>query len=141
MASWIYNNREIEEADVDGYIGYVYLITNLRSGRKYIGKKLLKSRRTKMVNGKKKKILVDSDWKKYWGSNKILIEDIKTLGEDSFKRVILRLCKAKGETNYWEAKYQMTAGVLESDLYYNEWIMCKIHKSHVLKKVDNTPAL
>lgn len=137
MITWIYDNKPIEETDIEGYLGYVYLITNLTNGKKYIGKKLLKSRKTKMVKGKKKKILVDSDWKKYWGSNKVLIEDVKTLGEDNFKRVILRLCRSKGEANYWEAKYQMSAGVLESDLYYNEWIMCKIHKSHVLKKVDN----
>jgi hypothetical protein len=134
MSSWIYDNKPIEETDLEGYVGYVYLITNLTNGRKYIGKKLLKNRRTKLIKGKKKKILVDSDWKKYWGSNKVLIEDVNTLGEDNFKRVILRLCRSKGEANYWEAKYQMTAGVLESDLYYNDMIMLRVHRTHVLKK-------
>ena len=133
--SWIYHFRPVEEEDIEGYLGFVYLITNLTNGKKYIGKKLLKSRRTKLVKGKKKKSLVDSDWKKYWGSNKTLQEDVKSLGEDCFKRQILKFCKSKGEANYFEAKYQFELDVLISDDYYNDWIMVKVARSH-LKKVD-----
>lgn len=138
--SWIYHFRPVEEEDIEGYLGFVYLITNLTNGKKYIGKKLLKSRRTKLVKGKKKKSLVDSDWKKYWGSNKTLQEDVKSLGEDCFKRQILKFCKSKGEANYFEAKYQFELDVLISDDYYNDWIMVKVARSH-LKKVDIFPAV
>jgi hypothetical protein len=132
---WLYLGKPICEESLGDFIGFVYIITNLDSGRQYIGKKLFKFKRTKTVKGKKKKILVDSDWKTYWGSNKVLIEEVQSLGQDKYKREIVRLCKSKGELNYFEAKYQFTMGALESERFYNEWIACKIHKVH-LKKVD-----
>jgi hypothetical protein len=132
---WLYYGEPVNEDSLGDFIGFVYIITNLDSGRQYIGKKLLKFKRTKTVKGKKKKILVDSDWKTYWGSNKVLIEEVQSLGQDKYKREIVRLCKSRGELNYFEAKYQFTMGALESERFYNEWTSCKIHKAH-LKKVD-----
>ena len=132
---WLYYGEPINESFLDDFIGFVYIITNLDSGRQYIGKKLFKFKRTKTVKGKKKRILVDSDWKTYWGSNKVLIEEVQSLGQDMYKREILRLCRSRGELNYFEAKYQFTMGALESERFYNEWVACKIHKAH-LKKVD-----
>ena len=132
---WLYDGSIIEESRLEDYIGFVYVITNETNGRRYLGKKLLKFKRTKKIKGKKKKLLVDSDWRDYWGSNKVLIEEVKALGPEKFKREILRLCKARGEMNYFEAKYQFVMGVLESDDWVNEWIMVKVHRAH-LKKVD-----
>jgi hypothetical protein len=43
----------------------------------------------------------------------------------------LRLCKSKGEFAYFEAKFQFDLNVLESDEYYNSWIMCRVHKKHL----------
>jgi hypothetical protein len=133
--SWTFESQPIDETILDDYVGFVYCITNLIDNKKYIGKKLLKFRRTKVVKGKKKKILVESDWKKYWGSNKNLIADVEKLGEDKFAREILKFCRSKGECNYYESKLQFERAVLETDTYYNDWIMCKIHRSHV-KKLD-----
>ena len=134
--TWYYEESAlIDESVLEPYVGFVYQITNVTSGRKYIGKKLLKFRKSKQVKGKRKKFLVDSDWRDYWGSNKTLISDVQTFGEVSFKREILRLCKSKGECNYFEAKLQFQLLALESDDYYNDWIMVKVHRSH-LKKVD-----
>lgn len=130
---WLYNDNPIDEETLNEYVAFVYIIINLTNGKRYIGKKLLKSKRTKMVNGKKKKLIVDSDWKKYWGSNKILQQDVKDLGENKFKREILRFCKSKGEANYYEAKYQFDHSVLLSDGYYNDWIIVKVARSHVKK--------
>lgn len=132
---WLYDGKEVDESELVDYVGFVYKITNLEDDRDYIGKKLLKFKRTKKVKGKKKKVLIDSDWKSYWGSNKLLVEDVKDLGEKKFRRVILRLCKTRGEMSYYESKLQFELGVLESDKYYNESIMCRIHQSHI-KKVD-----
>ena len=92
---WLYNDNPIDEETLNEYVAFVYIIINLTNGKRYIGKKLLKSKRTKMVNGKKKKLIVDSDWKKYWGSNKILQQDVKDLGENKFKREILRFCPSE----------------------------------------------
>ena len=132
---WLYDGRPVDESDLEGHIGFVYVIENKTDDRKYIGKKLLKFRRSKKIKGRKKKFLIDSDWQTYWGSNKSLQEDVKELGESSFKREILRLCATRGEMNYYEAKYQFELGVLESDRWYNDAIMVKVHKSHI-KKVD-----
>jgi hypothetical protein len=131
--SWIFESQPVDETVLDDYVGFVYCITNLIDNKKYIGKKLLKFRRTKVVKGKKKKLLVESDWKKYWGSNKNLIADVEALGEDKFAREILKFCKSKGECNYYEAKLQFERAVLETDTYYNDWIMVRVHKKHLSK--------
>jgi hypothetical protein len=133
--TWYYEYKQIDETILESYIGFVYCITNLTNGKRYIGKKLLKFKRSKRVKGKTKRFLVDSDWRTYWGSNKSLIADVESLGEDKFRRDILRLCVSKGECNYFEAKLQFECNVLETDSFYNEWIMLKVHRSH-LKKVD-----
>ena len=57
--SWYYKNKLIETIP-DEYIGFVYLITNTTTGKKYIGKKLAKFSKTtykvvKLKNGTKKK--------------------------------------------------------------------------------------
>jgi len=133
---WLFENKEVDSDIIDDYIGFVYCITNNVTGKKYIGKKLFKSTRRTKVKGqtRRKKTVKESDWKEYWGSNKVLQEDVNTLGEDNFERIILKLCKTKGECNYWEAKYQMQYEVLESDDWYNEWIMVKVHRSHINKE-------
>lgn len=132
---WLFENKEVDSDVIDDYIGFVYCITNNVTGKKYIGKKLFKNTRRTKVKGqtRRKKTVKESDWKEYWGSNKVLQEDVKTLGEDKFERIILKLCKSKGECNYWEAKYQMQYEVLESDDWYNDWVLVKVHRSHINK--------
>lgn len=132
--SWIYKGEVVEE--IGNYIGFVYMITNLRTERKYIGKKNFYFSKTKQLKGKKKKYKVESDWKDYFGSNEELNHHVNIFGQDSFRREILRFCSSKGEMSYFEAKYQFQNDVLESDQWYNSWISCKIHKKHLtfLKK-------
>jgi len=132
---WLHSGKPIDEESLEDFVGFVYIITNIETQRQYIGKKLFKFKRTKTVKGKKKRLLVESDWRKYWGSNKTLLEEVSLFGEDGFKREVIRLCRSKGELNYFEAKYQFSMGALESDVFYNEWIILKVHKAH-LKKVD-----
>lgn len=130
---WLYEGKEIEDDAIDEYTGFVYRITNLKNGKQYIGKKLFKSTQRKKVKGKTRRKVVkkESNWKSYYGSNTALLEDVKELGPDSFRREILKLCTSKGTANYWEAKYQMQEEVLEGDNYYNDWIMVKVHRSHI----------
>ena len=128
---WLHNDTLIDSDIIDEYVGFVYEIINLTNKRRYIGKKLLKRTKTKQVKGKKKRSLVESDWKTYYGSNKELQEDVIQMGASNFKREILRLCKTKGECNYFEAKYQFDLRVLESEEFYNCWIQLKVHKSHL----------
>jgi hypothetical protein len=140
--SWFYKGEPVEDID-DKYIGFVYLIENLVTGKKYIGKKLTKFSKsaTKTVtlkNGtkKKKKVRskVDSDWKTYWSSSEEVKKDVEELGEKNFKREILHFCLTKGTASYYEAKLQFENEVLEyPDLWYNGQIQCRIHRSHIKK--------
>lgn len=131
--TWLYNGQPIEEID-DKYIGFVYLITNLKDGRRYIGKKLTKFSKTKVVKGKKKKYKVDSDWKTYWSSSEEVKKDVETHGQDNFKREIIHFCLTKGSTSYFEAKEQFINEVLEHpEMWYNGQIQCRVHRSHIKK--------
>lgn len=133
---WLYNGMIFDTENLEDNYGFVYLIENLVDNKKYVGKKLFYSRKTKVVKKKKKKIKVESDWKKYYGSNLELIADVEKHGPANFRRTILRLCKSKGECNYFEAKEQFALDVLLKEEYYNSWIMVKVHKAHVAKVED-----
>jgi hypothetical protein len=82
--------------------GFVYMIENTVTGRKYIGRKYFTQAGTKQVNGKRKKIRKPSDWQTYYGSNETLKEDVSILGEDKFVRTILHICKNISECSYLE---------------------------------------
>lgn len=140
---WLYESKELD-ALPDDCVGFVYLITNTTNARKYIGKKLAKFSRTTtktvvLKNGTKKKKKVrskiDSDWMDYYGSSNELNKDIELLGKEHFTREILFFCKSKAECSYIEAREQFTRRVLETDEYYNNNIMCRIHGSHIKGKV------
>lgn len=128
---WKYKDVDFTEEMIDDAYGFVYCITNLTNQKKYIGKKLFYSSKTKQVKGKRKRYKVISDWQTYYGSNTELQNDVKMLGEDNFKREILYLCKTKGECSYLEAKEQFNRMVLEDEGYYNTWIMVRVHKKHL----------
>ena len=127
---WLYNNSPLEIIPENAY-GYVYLITNTITGRKYIGKKLFWFRKTKVVKGKKKRLKVESDWRDYWSSSEEVKKDVDALGADKFIREILHICPNKGSCNYLEAREQMDRRVLETDGYYNGQIQCRVHRTHI----------
>ena len=90
---WLYLERVFDSDDVDDYFGFVYLITNKQSGKKYIGRKYFWSFRK--PPGKKRKVKQESDWKKYYGSCPELKEDIKKYGKEIFSREILSFTEQK----------------------------------------------
>jgi len=140
---WTYKGTEVVALPED-CIGFVYIIVNGLTGRKYIGKKLAKFSKTtyrvvKQKNGNKKRkrirSKIDSDWQTYFGSNDQLNRDIAELGSDNFTREILFYCTSKAACSYIEAREQFNHRVLESDDYYNGQIVCRIHGSHIKNKI------
>lgn len=140
---WVYQGNEVTALPED-CVGFVYLIVNKTNNRKYIGKKLAKFSKTAtktvtLKNGtkKKKKIKskIDSDWMDYYGSSIELKKDIDLLGKECFTREILFFCKSKAECSYIEAREQFINKVLESDDYYNNNIMIRVHGSHIKGKL------
>jgi hypothetical protein len=129
--NWIYEDKDFSEEQIEDNYCFVYVITNLQTGKKYIGKKFFYSLKTKVIKGKKKRQKLSSDWKTYFGSNTELQNDVKLLGQSMFKREIIYLCKTKGECGYMEAKEQFQKCVLESNEYYNTWIMVRVRKNHL----------
>ena len=129
---WLYNGAEFEEP-LDEHYGFVYRITNMQTHRMYIGKKLFWFKKTKILKGKKKRYLAPSDWKGYYGSSITLKKDIDLIGVDNFKREIIMMCKNKGECSYYESKAQFDHAVLlNPEMYYNDWIICRVHRKHIL---------
>jgi hypothetical protein len=123
----------------DEWFGFIYKITNLESGRFYIGKKVFKyNKKHKLTKtqlseqtGRGRRsthetIQVESDWKTYWGSNKELQADVKTLGKDKFECLILKLCKTKKQLTYWEIHHQCVNECIVSPRFtYNDNILGK----------------
>ncbi len=139
MTDWIYTDREFIIEDAEGYIGFIYLITNLVNDKKYVGQKRLWKTITKPpLKGqkRKRKEIKQSDWKEYWGSSENLKKDIELFGKENFKREIIRLCKAKGELHYMELKYQIDNNVLFREDFYNNIVQTRIHGSHVTGIAD-----
>ena len=134
--SWTYQGKPVESID-DEYEGFVYLITNLKTNQKYVGKKLAKFKTTKPpLKGKKNKRrgYKESDWREYWGSSDRLNADVQQLGEENFSREILYFCKSRAEMSYIEAREQFDRRVLETDEYYNGIINVRVGGSQKLRQ-------
>lgn len=134
MSQWTYQGKPVDNIP-DEYEGFVYLITNLTNGRKYIGKKLAKFKTSKPpLKGRKnrRRGYKESDWQDYWGSSDKLQADVEELGTENFTREILYFCTSRAEMSYLEAKEQFDRRVLETEEYYNGIINVRVGGSKVL---------
>jgi hypothetical protein len=135
----IKNFTTIEDFPQDSF-GFIYKITNVVTGKFYIGKKSLYHNIKKKLTKKElaeqtgpgrksatKKVQKESDWATYWGSNKEILEEIKTKGNLAFQREILKIVNTKKELTYWEIAYQCQYNVLLIDSY-NDNILGKFFK-------------
>ena len=139
---WLHKNKvisKIEDFPKETF-GFIYKITNNETGKFYIGKKQLMSK-TNVKLGKKeiaalptqrgrtpsKKLVVkEADWQNYWGSNKPLLEELKS-HKDKFTREILMICPSKKLLTYWEAAFQIKLDVLLID-GYNDTVLGHYYK-------------
>ena len=135
---WTYQGSTFTTADIDGQFGFVYRITNLQSGRQYIGRKYFWSKRK--PRGGKRRVTSESDWKRYYGSSEELKGDRKLLGNECFKREILSLHTTPGRTNYEETKQLFLNNVLQETIddgtpkYYNSNILGRYYKKDYFKE-------
>ena len=126
--TWLYKGEPFETVPTD-YTGFVYHIT-FATGQCYIGRKIFWSAKKKIIKGKTKRLKVESDWKKYYGSS----DYIKTLLTDSKEgviREIVRLCKSKSEMAYYESKLIFESDALLKPNYINRWITCQINSKNL----------
>lgn len=132
--TWLFEGVPFTSEMIEDNIGFVYEIEHIETGKKYIGKKLLRFTKTTRTKKKKKRVYSESDWQSYWGSSDSLLEHVQEVGEDQFKRTIVRLCKTKTELGYYELKMQMENDVLlKPDKYYNQYIGYRAHRKNLIK--------
>ena len=129
---WHYKGTAFTSDDIGDFFGYVYRITNIQSGRQYIGRKYFYQKRK--PKGGKRRITSESDWKRYYGSSDELKQDVKQFGKDKFRREIISLHETLGKVNYEETKQLFLHNVLMEALddgtpmYYNSNILGRYMK-------------
>lgn len=144
MNNWKYKKKKVESIDdfPANTLGFIYKITNHTNGKYYLGRKTAISTGRKKLTIKEKKlpensrkkfkqVVRQSDWRKYWGSSKPLLEDIKK--GDKCSREIIKYCFSKAEITYYETEAIMCSGALLDVKSYNAWVSAKIYKAHLLK--------
>lgn len=94
------------------WYGFIYLIENTTTGRRYIGKKSFHTRKKR--KGKPFGRQWRSDWWSYWGSSKELSQDIRTLGADKFTRTVLSIWKTEKQLSYAEEEQHFKNDVLRA---------------------------
>ena len=150
MNKWLYFDtlvatREFNSIEdfPEGAIGFIYKIVNVVNGKFYIGRKVLYNNNNKALTKKeiaewnkpgrvprKKKVVKESDWLTYHGSNKLINQERKDLGDNIFSREILKVCYTKKQLTYWEVYYQMHYDVLRVDSY-NDNIQGRFYRKDV----------
>ena len=137
-SGWIYQDRSITDDDLVGFAAFVYIITRISTGRRYVGKKSITRRITrKPLKGKTRKrhSTAKSDYETYWGSSDELKADIAEHGYEDFTREVVHLCRTRAESSYHEARIQMIEDVLlKPDEWYNSAIQVRVHRNHLIKK-------
>jgi hypothetical protein len=136
MQNWLYENKEVTEESIpEGSEGFVYKITHIPTGKYYIGKKSLWAKRTlPPLKGKKRKrrVIKESDWKKYHSSNDWIKTQVKEGNEDDFRREIIQFCPSKKSLTYYELRWQMYYDVLADDSCLNENLLGKFYRKDLV---------
>ena len=130
---WIFEGSPFLSEDINDLYGFVYRITNLQSGKQYIGRKYFWQLRK--PRGKSRRVKSESDWKKYYGSSDELNEERRRIGNNTFfKREILSVHHTKGRVNFEETKQLFLHNVLSEALedgspaFYNSNILGRYYR-------------
>lgn len=124
---------EYDALDPD-WVGFVYLITDSVTGQMYVGQKRFHRQKTLPITKtrkRRKKTLVESDWKNYWSSNEVIKQAVNDGLSDRYIREIIRFGYSKGDLNLLEMMEQIDREVLFDDKYLNGIVNVRIHRKHV----------
>jgi hypothetical protein len=148
---WKYKGEIIDSIDKfpEGVIGFTYLVKRIDDSKFYIGKKNLYTERNIKLGKKelaeqaelkkpgrvklKKKVIAESDWMTYYGSNIDLKKSVKELGESAFTREILDLCYSKKHLSFCEVERQFKYDVLRHENCWNENIISRFFRKDIIK--------
>jgi hypothetical protein len=145
MKNWLYKNEiinTIEDVPSPIPFGFIYIVTHIPSGKKYLGKKSFYHTLNKKLGKKElliqpitrgrtkttKQVIKESDWKTYYGSEEYIKQKIKEGKQDEFTREIIHLVPSKKLLTYFECKYQFMYSVLENTDWINSNILGKFYK-------------
>lgn len=146
--TWTYKGKYITElSDMpENVFGFIYKITNGKTGQFYIGKKQVVSIRKRKFGKKETAALQDkrmkkyemvtkeSDWSSYRSSNKEVTNWFITDGipnediNDQLKLEILRFCTNKKSLTYYELQEQFAHDVLGDELSLNDNLLGKFFR-------------
>ena len=121
--NWTYKNEEIE--DISNFpkntYGFIYKITHTPTNKIYIGRKVLYHNR--------KVKLTKKDLALYEGSNKPLLELLKSEPKENFTKDVLMFAPTKKLLTYYETQVLFVYRVLEEpEMYYNDNILGKFFR-------------
>lgn len=143
LTPWQFRDKEFTPEMVGNFAGFVYLITFLPTGQKYIGKKFFHGMRKQ--KGKTRRSKVSSDWQTYWSSSDTVKNLLLEHGPDKFKREIISLHELKRDVNFCEVYYQFKYDALDAMLedgttreFLNENIQGKYFPGLVIGWRDRT---
>jgi len=157
--TWLYKGLPVAsiEGMPEGTYGFIYEVTHISTGKKYLGKKVLyfernkklgkrelealrEERKAQGIGGRvplKKKVVTESDWKTYYGSQKEILELVKEGNQEDFKREILQYVPDKKQLTYYECKYLFINEVLETrNNYINDNILGKFYRKDFFNETN-----
>ena len=153
IPSWTYQGRlitDISDMPKDTY-GFIYEVRYKPTDTRYIGKKVLffernkrlgkkalealrEERRTKGIGGRvplKQKVITESDWKDYFGSQKEIVALAKKdQSGENWEKKILDFVPNKKLLTYYETKHLFINNVLEDSysVHINDNILGKFYR-------------
>ena len=148
--SWRFKDKLITEIDdmPEGTFGFIYRVTHLPTKQKYIGKKVLffernvklgkrelealkEERKAAGIGGRvpqKKKVVKESDWKEYYGSQENIKKLVRSSKPEDWTREILDFVPTKKLLTYYEIKHIFINDALEDSDFLNDNILGKFYK-------------
>jgi serine/threonine protein kinase len=153
--AWRFKDRLITEIEdmPEGTYGFIYKVVHLPTKKKYIGKKVLffernvklgkretealrEERKAAGIGGRvpaKKKVVKESDWKTYYGSQEEIKKLARTSKPEDWTREILDFVPTKKLLTYYEIKHIFKNDALEDSDFLNDNILGKFYQKDFIK--------